>query len=202
MRSAGGLIVALVIMAPYVLQAQQPGHRFEAGVQLALANPGEFDEVDSGVGGRVAWTPRGMVGFEAEVTVFPRAYSDGRAFSRRRVEGLFGLTVGPTLGRVRPFGRVRTGFLRFGEAPGRGFPCIRIYPEPLACALASGDTVTAVDLGGGLEVNASPRFFLRADVGDRVVRYSGPVMGRDRIPHEKAFFSHDLRLAVGAGVRF
>ncbi len=198
----GALLLALAMAAPGVAQAQRPNGRLEAGAQVVVAKPGEFDGRDTGAGGRLAWRPSGLFGFEAEVTVFPKAYPEGRAFSRRRVEGLFGLTAGPTLGRLRPFGRVRTGFMRIGEAPGRGFPCIRIYPEPLACALASGDTVTAVDLGGGVEVSTSSRVFVRADIGDRLVRFHGPVLTRGRIRQDEAFFSHDFRLSLGAGIRF
>ena len=54
---------------------------------------------------------------EAEFDLYSGDFPEGRAFSRRRVEGLFGVTAGPRVGRARLFGRLRTGFLRVEAAP-------------------------------------------------------------------------------------
>jgi len=81
------------------------------------------------------------------------------------------------------------------------FPCVLIYPPPLSCALAAGDTLPAVDLGGGVEFATSERTFIRVDAGDRILKYGGPVLA-DRAVSEDGFFSHDFRFAAGAGLRF
>jgi hypothetical protein len=60
----------------------------------------------------------------------------------------------------------------------------------------------ALDIGGGVEVSLTDRTLLRIDVGDRAVRYSGPAFDRNGEAHEDAFFGHDLRITVGAGVVF
>jgi len=148
--------------------AQSTSGRFELGVQLSSAVSSQFDATDVGFGGRFAWHPVEPLGIEAEIDLYPGDFPDQRAFSRGRVEGLFGVTVGPRFGRLRPFARLRSGFLDIREAP-RPFPCILIFPPPLSCALASGRALTAFDIGGGIEVFATERTFVRVDAGDRLL---------------------------------
>jgi hypothetical protein len=126
---------------------------------------------------------------------------EGTAISSNRVEGLFGVTAGPRLGRWRPFARLRPGFLRIGEAP-EPVACILIFPPPLSCTLAGGRTLFALDVGGGVSVDVAPATSLRIDIGDRITRYPGPAFGRGRRVHDAAFHGHDLRVAVGAAWRF
>ena len=125
-------------------------------VVLAVALSSQFDASDAGVGARIAWQPVEMVGIEAEVVHYPGDFPDPPPFSRARLEGLFGATVGPRLDRVRPFVRLRSGFVSVRAAP-EPFPCILIFPPPLACALASGDTLLALDAAGGLDITVSSR---------------------------------------------
>jgi len=170
-------------------------------VVLAVALSSQFDASDAGVGARIAWQPVEMVGIEAEVVHYPRDFPDPRPFSRARLEGLFGATVGPRLDRIRPFARLRSGFVSVREAP-EPFACILIFPPPLACALASGDTLLALDAGGGLDITVSSRTFVRMDAGDRMLRYPAPVFDGNRDVRERPFFSHDFRFAASAGLRF
>jgi hypothetical protein len=162
---------------------------------------GQFDAADAGLGGRVSWRPNSFLGLEAELNVFPRDFPSGRPFSRRRFEGLFGATAGATFDRFRPFARVRPGFVAVQESP-EPFACILIFPPPLTCTLASGRTLAAVDLGGGIDIATTERTFVRVDLGDRLVRYPGPVFDSHRMIHEDPFFAHEFRFAAGAGVRF
>jgi hypothetical protein len=192
------VLVALLLSRP--AGAQSGGDQFQLGVQLAGAVSSEFDRTDIGVGGRFSWHPTALLGAEAEVDFYPDDFADEPAFSRSRVEGLFGVTVGPRIGGLRPFGKLRPGFVTFRDAP-KPFACILIFPPPLSCRLA-GETVFALDFGGGVELFPTGRTFVRVDAGDRVVRYPSPVLDRDGTPRENAFFSHDFRFAIGGGVRF
>src|SRR4029078_7653044 len=189
------LLVVASFVVPAAAVAQQ---RFDAAAHIAVARSSEFDHIDTGVGGRFSWHPIGLIGAEAEITVYPASFPNAQGFSRTRIEGLFGVTAGPRLPGVRPFARFRPGFLTF-----RGQPvvCILIFPPPLSCQLAVGRTVLALDLGGGVELFPSSRALVRVDVGDRILKYPGPSF-RDGQTAQGSFYSHDFRVSAGAGVRF
>lgn len=191
--------VLLACAAP--VAAQSGGRAFELGGQVVSARVHEFDRRDTGAGVRFGWHPFSTLGVESEFNWYPGDFPGVRPFSASRVEGLVGATIGPTLGRLRPFLRFRGGFMRFGAAS-EPIACIAIFPPPLSCVLGAGSTLPAFDVGGGLEYRTTPRTFLRVDVGDRVLKYPGPAFSRSGVAHEGAFYSHDLRLAAGAGWRF
>jgi hypothetical protein len=191
----------LFLISARPASAQDDGRTFQATVQFAGADSGEFDSTDRGVGGRVSWHPLSLVGVEAELDYYPGDFADEPAFSSSRVEGLFGATVGPRIGPFRPFAKLRPGFVAFREAP-EPFACILIFPPPLACQLAVGRTVFALDVGGGLEWLPSDRTVVRIDAGDRAMRYPGPILNRDGSIENETFFGHDFRFAIGGGVRF
>jgi hypothetical protein len=195
-----GVILTLLLAGATSTSAQTDQRQFQAGVHLAAIDSGEFNESDIGVGGRLSWHPGGLVGIEGELGLFSGDFAGRPAFSRRRIEGLFGITAGPRVGRLRVFAKARPGFVRFNEAP-QPFACILIFPPPLSCAMAGGETVGAIDLGGGAEWSIG-RNALRIDVGDRMMRYPGPALSSDRTAHEESFFGHDLRVAIGAGFGF
>ena len=202
MNRMSAFAIALLMQTwPGLAFAQIPSQRFEVGVHVSSVTSGEFDGSDAGVGGRFTWFPVESAGVESEVTLYPGGFPDESPFSRGRTEGLFGITVGPRLERVRPFARLRAGFLNIREAS-QPFACILIYPPPLACTLAAGQTVPAFDLGGGVELLASERLLVRIDVGDRLLKYAGPVLDADREVRNDSFYSHELRLAAGVAFRF
>ena len=175
---------------------------FEAGAQVVTVASGEFDTTDVGFGGRFGWKVSPLVGVEAEMSFFPGNLDNGASdFSASRVEGLFGVTVGPVLGRIRPFAKARPGFVSFSEASGP-LICIAIFPPTLPCAMGGGDTLFAFDLGGGVEFFPTERTFIRLDLGDRLIRYNGPAIDSDGDVHDGTFFGHDVRFGVGGGIRF
>ena len=201
MKRVALAFVLLLFLRTDLAVAQLDVGGFELGAQFAGAVSGEFNGTDVGGGVRVAWHPTSMVGAEAELDFYPRDFASAPAFSKSRIEALFGITAGPRIGRLRPFAKLRPGFVTFREAPGP-FPCIAIFPPPLACTLGAGATVFALDIGGGVEFLTSGRTFVRVDVGDRLLRYPSPVFDTNFTLRSNPFFSNDFRFAVGGGVRF
>ena len=204
-RRLGGMarglwIVAAALGLPGASPAAAQSARFDAGVPVTWAHSGEFDATTVGVGGRFAWHPSSLVGVEGEFNVYPSDWPERFAFSDGQREGLFGVTVGPRLGPVRPFAKIRAGFLNISPA-GRPFPCVLIFPPPLSCQLAAeGDTLLALDYGGGVEIGG--RGFLRVEAGDRPVAYEREGLGPQGQIDRHRSWSHDFRFSVGAGLRF
>jgi hypothetical protein len=197
-----GILAAIAIISLGVDTAwAQTSQPFEIGAQIASQRVGELDATDVGVGGRAAWHPYQLIGVEGELNYYGSDIPDRTAISGSRVEGLFGITAGPRIGQVRPFARIRPGFLSVGSAPGP-VACILIFPQPLSCALAGGDTLFALDVGGGVELFTPGKTFVRLDLGDRMLRYRGPAIDRSGEVHDDNFIGHDLRVAIGAGWRF
>jgi hypothetical protein len=142
-----------------------------------------------------------LIGLDAEVTWYPSDFPARPQFSQGRFEGLFGVTVGPKLPGARPFVKAAAGFLDVSRSPS-AFPCLAIYPPPLSCQLAGGQTLQAYDLGGGLEIDAPARVFIRGDVSGRILKYPGPAINTNREVRDAAFFGIALRFTLGAGIRF
>jgi hypothetical protein len=193
------LIAATILAAATPLQAQS----LEASVIVPLSQWSEFEGADLGVGGRLTWKPIGLVGLDADLAWYPTDFpSDVFAFSGGRVEAMFGLTVGPRLGPVRPFGKAAAGFLVSAEAPAP-FPCIAIFPPPLNCLMGAGETLPAFEFGGGVELAASSRAFFRADATSRLLEYPGPSLRFDpRVLATGQFWGGAFRVTLAAGVRF
>ena len=175
---------------------------FEAGVHLVASQWSEFDGADLGVGGRLTWKPITAIGVDADLSWYPGEFpSEGVPFSEQRFEGLFGITVGPRLNRIRPFAKVAAGFLQTNGTQER-IICIAIFPPPLNCLMAANQTLTAFEFGGGVELDATDRTFVRVDVTDRMLEYPGPTITRDLEIRDDGFYGHALRFTIGGGVRF
>ena len=195
------MLAVLVLLCVALPATAQPAQRVEAAAHVAVASLPEFEGSDVGIGGRLAWHADDLLSFEGELTLFPGEHPDfPLPFSRRRVEGLFGVTAGVRFGRLRPFAKFRAGFLDVQESD-EPRACILIFPPPLSCTLAAGRTLAVFDVGGGVELNLTPRTFLRVEAGDRLVKYPGPVVVFSGVTDE-SFYGHSMRFAAGAGVRF
>jgi hypothetical protein len=192
---------AVAFLLFLITTSQAAAQSFEAGAHFSSARWSEFDGVDNGLGGRLTWTPSAVIGIDAEVTWYPSDFPDGIAFTRRRTEGLFGATIGPRLNRVRPFAKAAAGFLSVGATPG-AFACIAIFPPPLNCQLAGGDTLPAYEIGGGVAIDMTGRTFVRVDIADRILKYPGPTFDSNFELRDEGYLGHALRFTVGAGFRF
>jgi hypothetical protein len=189
--------LCVVVVAP-VARAQS----LEGSVHINAARWSEFDGTDVGIGGHFTWRPVSAIGLDADVAWYPSDFPpETFAVSSNRFEGLLGVTVGPQVDRFRPFGKIAAGFLLSTEAP-EPFACIAIFPPPLSCLMAAGHTLPAIEIGGGIQVNATPRTFARVDVGSRWLRYPGPSFRSFPSVIEEHFWASGLRLSVGGGLKF
>jgi hypothetical protein len=198
-RSSIAIGLFLFLITPFA-HAQSS---FEAGVHAANAQWSEFDGNDLGFGGRFTWKPSTLIGVDAEVTWYPSDFpgESSFAFSGNRLEGLFGITAGPRLNRFRPFVRGAAGFLKSSAAP-EPFACIAIFPPPLNCLMAAGQTMSVFEIGGGVEIDATNRTFVRVDLSDRMIEYPAPAFDADFQLVDEAFYGHAVRFAIAFGYRF
>lgn len=195
----GKLAVALALAALTGGAAAQEA-RFEAGLEVPIVKLSQVDQADTGLGLRLGFDLSRSVALEAALGHFPGDLGDP-AFSGSRTQALLGLKLGRRGEQVGAFATLRGGVTSFSEAP-EPFPCILIYPPPLTCRLAAGDTLPTLGFGGALEYYPSPRAVLRLEAGDQLLRYPGPVLDGEGQAREADFWDHDLRLTVGFGWRF
>jgi hypothetical protein len=195
------LLLTLAALTPGAAEAQSPAGSFRLGAMGAYVASSELDTTEVGWGMLLAWNATPLVGIEAEILIHPADMGPAPSFSGGRVETLFGVSVGPQLARVRPFAKTRLGIIRFWESP-EPLACLAIFPPPVRCTLANGRTAVGVDVGGGLELRAPGGTFVRFEAGDRVLSFPGPVTDSAGTAHEGGFFAHDLRMSLGAGLRF
>jgi len=175
--------------------------RVMAGVQISTVSVEEFDARDTGAGVLLGVRMLGPVWAEGVLARYSGEFPGNRGFSQNRIEGLFGVSAGPTLGQLRPFVKAGAGFVRYGAADGP-FACIAIFPPPLSCQLASGRTLPVYELGAGLAIFPGSLTFARLDVSRRSVRYPGPSFTRAGDVRQDDFYGSDLRLGFSAGFRF
>ncbi len=192
----------ICVVPAFALAQSSNDRKLEVGGQLAVTDLDELETTDVGFGGRFGFRATDLLSFEAELNFFPSNIPDEVPVTSSRLEGLFGVKIGPRFDRFSVFGKVRPGFVQFGEAPAP-FPCIAIYPPPLSC-IVGGKTVFALDLGGGVELYPTERSFVRFDVSDLMLDYPGPALRRNRgeFAGDGGFWGHNLRFAAGAGFRF
>ncbi len=181
--------------------AAAQSNRRDVSVHVVVETLRELESTDVGLSGRLGWRLSQWLTVEGEAGMFPVDLPVGRPVTAARAEVLAGVTVGPTLRRLRPYARLRAGGLRVAASPGP-VACILIFPPPLTCELAGGRSMFAIDIGGGVEISVSPRAFARVDIGNRLARFPGPAFDGDHVMHDGSFSVYDLRIAVGAGWRF
>jgi hypothetical protein len=193
------LVVVLLLASPAAAQS------FEASAQFVSSQWSEFDGTDRGIGGRFTWKPMPLVGVDAELAWYPGDFPpDGIPFTQDHVEGLFGVTVGPRLERVRPFGKFAAGFLHTSSTQ-EFIACIAIFPPPLTCLMAASRTLPAMDFGGGVELSVTDRTFVRVDATARMLKYPGPSIqfgDTDRTVRDDDFWGTGFRFTAGGGFRF
>src|SRR5215467_4755570 len=180
---------ALLLMVPAQnAQAQRRSEtpKVEVGAQYTLLRFRDFSVTDSGVGGRVTYNVTDNIGIEGELNFFPQKRSNSLTVfplfvDSTRTQGLFGVKTGLRSEKAGIFGKIRPGFVRFGDSgvvPGLGF------------------TQFALDFGGVFELYPTRSVALRFDVGDTVIRFGSNFTGGS------AFYSNNLQISTGVAFRF
>jgi hypothetical protein len=171
--------VLLLIVTAQDARAQSETPKVELGAQYTVLRLRDFDTTDSGVGGRITYNITDGFGIEGEMNFFPERRINFATLSSgnsRRTQGLFGVKTGIRSDGVGIFGKIRPGFIHFGDGA----------PGP-----SSGATEFALDLGGVFEVYPSRPVALRFDLGDTIIRFGG-----------LGFTSHNLQFTAGVALRF
>jgi hypothetical protein len=197
------VLVLVFLIVPLTARAQS----FDLGAHFVSSQWSEFEGADRGIGGRFTWKPMPLVGVDAELAWYPGEFPpDGLPFTQGHVEGLFGVTIGPRINRVRPFGKFAAGFLHTSSTQ-QFIACIAIFPPPLECLMAASRTLPAMDLGGGVELSFGARTFMRVDATARMLQYPGPSIrfgsqDESRVVHDGDFWGVAPRFSIGGGLRF
>ncbi len=200
MKNIITVVAGLLFLFASEVRSQE--NRLDVAAILATTFQHELDSTDLGFGGRIGFQATPLFAIEAEMSFYPSNIPEGVPVTESRLEGLFGVKIGPRYDRFSVFGKARPGFVRFSSAP-EPIACIAIFPPPLNCVLARGETVLALDLGGGVELYPTERTLVRIDVSSLLLRYPGPAMTRDReAVAEDAFWGGNLKLTFSAGLRF
>jgi hypothetical protein len=190
-------VVLLAVLPSARALADEP--RADASLRLGLTDYHELDATDFSLGIGFSYRLTSWLATDAALSLAPANLGDP-AFSDSRTEGALGFRLGPHLARSGVYAAVRPGFVKFSE-PAEPTVCIAIFPPPLSCTLATGQSVFALDLAGGLQLQ-NERGVLRFEVGDRLVKYPGPILDADSEPRFDGFWSHNLAASVAVGVRF
>jgi len=196
--------LGLTLVAVAALAGARPARggeaRWDVGGELAVSRLSSLEETAVGLGLRLSYRARDWLALDGGVTFAPGDLGEP-AFSGSQTEVLLGLRVGPPPRPTGGYVALRGGFVWFSEAP-QPLACIAIFPPPLSCVLASGEAPLALHAGAGLERRVGSRGLLRIEIGDRLVRMPGPSFDAQREARLDDFWSHELRLAVAAALRF
>jgi Outer membrane protein beta-barrel domain len=133
--------------------------KVEVGVQYSLLRFTDADVTDSGVGGRVTLNTSDNFSLETEFNFFPQErvnFANLSSLNSRRMQGLFGAKYGIRTEKFGVFGKVRPGFVRFGEG---------------SSPIGSAATEFALDIGGVFELYPTRPIALRFDVGNTLIRF-------------------------------
>ena len=181
---------ALLLIAPAQnAQAQSETPKVEVGAHYTLLRLRDFDTTDSGVGGRMTFNITDGFALEGELNVFPEKrinFANPFYLDSRRTQGLFGVKYGMRSEKAGIFGKLRPGFIHFGDGPVDPRILFIVPVPPRASA-----TEFALDVGGVFELYPSRPVALRFDAGDTIIRFGG-----------LGFNSHNLQISAGVAFRF
>lgn len=197
-------LLVIGIACASVASAQSKKDKIEIGVQstsLTLFHPDvPFDDVQTGVGGRVTYNFNRSIAAEAEVNFFPQKQfiltADGNA-----IQAQFGVKIGKRFEKAGIFGKVRPGLLSVDRV---GF----LIPRPNGefDVTIERRTFFTTDFGGVLELYPSKRTVVRFEAGDTVIRHPARVTTiiiptPADVPIRPAKFNNNFQFTAGVSFR-
>ena len=197
------LVVTIITLNTTRVFAQPETPKFELGAQFSLWNANRVSghQVEPGFGGRFGYNVHKNLAVEAEINFFPRGsglFGSNFFDGGRITQGLFGVKAGKRFERFGLFGKVRPGFVSFGNVLlNHDFSTFDVFRFGRL-------THPALDLGGVVEVYPSSRTLVRFDLGDTIIHYgkqdfilpSGTPFTFD------SFTRHSVQFSVGFSFRF
>jgi hypothetical protein len=175
--AAAALLLTVTAQNAQAQSSETP--KMEIGVQYTFLRFRDFGINDNGVGTRVTYNLADTISIEGEYNYFPKSQPNLAtltATDSHRSQGLFGVKYGMRSEKFGIFGKLRPGFVRFGEGSG---------------GLAPSATEFALDFGGVFEYYPSRAVAFRVDLGDTVIRFGG-----------LGFNSNNLQVSTGVAFRF
>jgi hypothetical protein len=157
-RGAAVFALFFICFAAEARPQDQPDGPWEVGGQFTATSFHAPGEKALGFGGRVGRGFGSHLGFEAEANYYPQNPSSNYG----ETEVVAGVKAGGHLGRWSLFGKLRPGLMNFGGDFARRNPGVT--------------SRFALDVGGVAELNLTPRFGLRFDVGDTIIFYGGELV--------------------------
>lgn len=187
------MLLTLAVQRTAFGQSELP--RVEVGAHYTLLRFEDFDTNDSGVGLRGTINLTKYLAVEGEFNFLPERqinFADPNYLNGRRYQGLFGVKSGVRSEKFGVFGKVRPGFIHFGESTFNPL-ILPIVPVPPTAE----STEFALDIGGVFEFYPSKKTLFRFDLGDTIIRFD-----RSSTSGRPSYTSHNLQLSTGFGLRF
>lgn len=123
-------VALFLFLGGQAICAQSKTPKFEVGAQFSLIRFSDLDITEPGFGGRLTYNINDHLAVDAEVNLFPRKVRTLNTVLQggQKTEGLFGVKFGARKKRVGWFGKVRPGFIHFGNFEKTGVACIAGSP--------------------------------------------------------------------------
>jgi hypothetical protein len=195
------LALFFLLLAALPVRAQDTSTRFELGAEYSLIEQTQADHTAvtySGFGGRFDWNLSPRLAIESQADFFPE---HGAPFlliqGGQTLEAVFGIRAKVVqTKRLSVFGLLRPGLLHFsGVDKLSGVPSPPLVVQPI--------THFVLNLGGGIECYASPRWVLRFDIEGNPYRVGAQTVssgggGTEILPGK---INDTTRLSFGVGYR-
>ncbi len=178
--------------------------------QLGLLTGEGSVHVEPGFGARFTFNLTENIGLEAEGNYYTRNLFRLPNPSGHMFQGQFGAKIGKRFDKWGLFAKARPGFVGFTRVNElvriRTIQTVAFGPVMIADFRVAKKRYPSIDLGGVMEFYVSPRWMVRFDVGDTIIRYgelnatgfSVRVFLSTRPPETR----HNLQVSSGIGFRF